>query len=204
MWSDIYNRFNQDRAFDIAVDESGFVYLTGESDGETGDEEIVTMKLDGVSGLPLWRMIFEGEEGGSVYSNAVVVDGAGNVFVAGGTTQLPIPSDYIDLLLVKYSAEGNLLWSRSLDGSRQQDDMAERVALDDAGNVYVAGTSTEHTSNLDLVILKYSNDGDLLWMRKFNGLGGSNERLVDLAVASNRNIFIVGSSKVQKCRDCRQ
>src|SRR2546422_11146458 len=83
-WIQRYNGFldSTDVAKDIAIDNSGDVYVTGYSYTLLGLlTDIVTIKYRGTDGAELWRAYYRGllfDEG-----NKIVVDNAHNVYVTG-------------------------------------------------------------------------------------------------------------------------
>ncbi len=74
----------------------------------------------------------------------VAVDGAGNIYVAGGTSSTgfhrTVGSPHqgaMDAMVMKFNPSGQLAWSRLLGGPSY--DRAYAIEVDDDGNVYVAG-----------------------------------------------------------------
>ena len=65
------------------------------------------------------------------------VDASGSVYVAGFTGTPPERGDLQDALVVRYAADGTLLWTLPFGSS--VNDLAHGIALDANGNVYVAG-----------------------------------------------------------------
>ncbi len=85
--------------------------------------------------------------GGADTANAIVVDGAGNPYIAGQTlsTDLPVPGAFqatnggqYDAFIAKFAAGGDTLTALSYLGGNGSD-TATAIGLDGAGNVYVAG-----------------------------------------------------------------
>ncbi|MEC9372523.1 MAG: SBBP repeat-containing protein [Planctomycetota bacterium] len=98
-------------------------------------------------------------------------------------------SDF-DFATVKYSATGEQLWSRRFDGLASRIDFATQVAVDAQGNIYVAGDSYSGGSygqgpNYDIVIIKYSPAGAILWTFTYNGPDNLDDNVYDLIVTSD-------------------
>ena len=99
---------------------------------------------------------------------------------------------------VKYDYAGQELWvQRYVDGQSQH---AEALAVDAAGNVYVTGWQKQFSAGIDVVTLKYSPDGELLWEQRYESPGGNNQPN-DMAFDASGNIYIAGASWVTEQED---
>jgi hypothetical protein len=127
------------------------------------------------------------------YGSELCVDAAGNVYVVGETQG---QGTGIDFLVLKYDHRGHLIWSRTYDGEGG-DDHGYLIKLDPLGNVIVAGDSAGTSSDVDIVVLKYSPIGALLWERRYNGPGNSYDGTGSgrtLAVDQLGNVVVCGTS----------
>lgn len=89
----------------------------------------------------------------------VVVDIFHNVIVCGETYH---PGPLKGFVTTKYDSSGNFLWKRTYDVSGQ--DIITAVVTDNAGAVYVGGSTTNpFTNKAGIRIIKYASDGDTLW-----------------------------------------
>jgi hypothetical protein len=89
-----------DGALSLAVDGGGNVFVAGSSAGTGGIPDFVTIAYSS-AGVPLWTNRYDGPAGGEDGINAVVLDGSGNVFVAGKSAGSGTGFDYA---IIKYSA----------------------------------------------------------------------------------------------------
>jgi len=72
------------------------------------------------------------------------------------------------IFLRKYDKKLDLVWERVWGGAKSES--ARAVAVDEAGNVLVAGeTASEGAGKLDFVLLSYASAGDLQWARTWGG-----------------------------------
>jgi hypothetical protein len=80
---------------------------------------------------------------------ALIIDRDGNAYVAGQTSSTDFPvlngwqaenAGQQDAFLAKFDPTGKLLFSTYFGGSGEE--LAEAVALDEAGNIYIVGYST--------------------------------------------------------------
>src|SRR5262249_11888968 len=86
-----------------------------------------------------WVAHYNGPGDLNDYAQDIAVDNSGNVYVTGSTTTSDGTSDF---LTIKYDLDGRKLWEASYDGPAHRDDVPEHIALDRAGNVFVAGRTT--------------------------------------------------------------
>lgn len=81
-------------------------------------------------------------------------------------------------------------WARTAGGGGA--DTAKAIALDGAGNVYVAG-SDSNGDNFDYKIVSYEPDGDLRWETTYNGPADDDDHAVAIAV-SGGFVYVTGYS----------
>lgn len=62
----------------------------------------------------------------------------------------------------------NLEWVRTYEGPISgTGDISKSLSIDDSGNVYVTGSSSISSTQLEIVTIKYNNSGDTLWKKHF-------------------------------------
>ncbi|MEX2719177.1 MAG: hypothetical protein Q6370_023005 [Candidatus Sigynarchaeota archaeon] len=115
-------------------------------------------------------------------------DAAGNVYICGDTDSFGIGET--DLLLLKYAANGTLLWNRTW-GSRAHLSFREGgtdVVCDPAGNVYTCGYMVPSSgAQPDLLLVKWSPGGQQLWNRSYGGI--YTERAWCMTLATTGDIY---------------
>jgi hypothetical protein len=140
-------------------------------------------------------------------AESVAVDAAGNRYVTGwfrgdalfsGSPQKSTLSS-VDCFLAKYDKHGEFQWVRPVGG--KDFDTGRSVAVDRAGNCYVAGdfngTASFGITNLvskgsgDVFLAKYNREGVLLWVQSAGGSG--DDYLGQLIVDPGGNCFVTGS-----------
>ncbi len=131
---------------------------------------------------------------GVLGANAVFVDAAGNVYSTGyvdrGDTG---QTNGRDVLTAKHDAAGNRIWSTTYNGAQSGYDEGMALAVDAAGNVYVAGRTEGTDTSLDLLLIKYNADGSFAWARTYQTGITDVER--DVAVATDgANVYVTGRS----------
>ena len=68
------------------------------------------------------------------------------------------------------------------------------VALDAAGNIYVAGYRYTAATGYDIVLVKYSPSGTRKWLRRYARSGSSDDRPNDIALDAAGNVYVTGHS----------
>jgi len=104
--------------------------------------------------LEQWVARYDGPGNTTDVANALVLDGAGNVYVTGGSEGSGTQDDYAT---VKYDSNGNQQWAARYNGPPgNANDGANALAVDGSGNVYVTGYSYGSGTGYDYATIKYS------------------------------------------------
>ena len=125
---------DNDYAYWLALDSSGNIYVTGQSVEKGSDNDITTIKYSS-DGDVLWMQSYNGPGNGYDAGQAVAVDGDGNAYITGNHTT----ATGLECVTLKYSTNGDLLWSAFFNGPDQSGGVLISIALDDLANVYVSG-----------------------------------------------------------------
>jgi hypothetical protein len=207
-----------DEAHAIAVDARGNAVITGYFDAtaafggfslpnHSSSDDMFVAKCSSTGNF-LWAQ----QAGGSLddVGNGIALDGGTNVYVTGyfsgtatfGSTNLTAPGSagLPDIFLARYDPAGNPVWVRQAGGTN--DDEANAVAIDAAGNVSltgkISGTANFGNTNLvgngvDIFVAQYDAAGNLRWARK---AGGGNVIYGDagfgIATDTGSNVFVTG------------
>lgn len=193
LWTRVYDVDDYDVAEDIAVDGSGFIYVTGHSgiqeipvheEPQQGPFDIVTIKYDSEGAL-VWMKPYDSNEDDQSFG--IAVDGDGYVYVAGATDRGSAGYDY---LTFKYSPDGDQVWKRYY--STGNDDWASGIAVSADGCVYVTGKSGPEGGPYDYLTVKYDLEGNEMWSRIYDCGGDDIAR--DIAVDTDGFIYVTGWS----------
>ena len=164
-----------DYAKAIAIDDSGFVYVTGYSDSTATYQDYLTVKYDS-SGNEVWMRRYDYGVSGSDNPYAIAVDGSGNVYVTGMSGGGPT----FDYATIKYYSNGDTAWVMRYNGPGNAADYGRAIAVDDSGNVYVTGYSEDSGGLDDYCTIKY--------VQGFSGVEdetGSEERPSEFELSQN-------------------
>jgi len=140
-----------------------------------------------------WVQTYNGTGNGLDISFSVVTDHVGNVYVAGNS---PGDTSANDITTIKYNSAGEQQWVQRYNGPGNSDDGTNgtnAIAVDDSGNVYVAGWSAG-TENTDYVVIKYNSNGDQQWAQRYNGPGNDYDAPYGIALDGSGNVYVTGTS----------
>src|SRR5207244_11460722 len=121
--------------------------------------------------------------------HAVALDGEGNAYVTVNHTT----ATGLECVTLKYSTNGELLWSASFNGPDQTGGVLISIALDDLANVYVSGFVFSGGAN-DFATIKYDTSGTERWARMYDGPAQSYDGTYAIAVDNEHNVFVTGYS----------
>jgi uncharacterized delta-60 repeat protein len=193
LWAQRYDgpAHEYDFASAIAVDDNSNVYVTGSSDDEDTRLDYTTIKYD-AHGREIWVRRYDGPDSDDDIPWALTLDAAGNIYVTGQSTGL---SHYYDFATVKYDPDGNQIWELRYNdnGRRNEDNSARAIVVDDAGFIYVTGSSVEKGMG-DYATVKYDPDGNELWSQFYRGPGWGAHIATALAVDAKGSVYVTGRS----------
>jgi len=167
----------------LAVDASGrAIAVAAMGQGVLSAAWIVAYDADGT---PLWQ-----SEGDYLPTHdAVAVDPAGNLVVAGQAYSRQLRDDF---LTVAYDIDGEELWRSYRDGDAHGRDAVRALAIDSWGRFLVTGTS-EGTPVSDQQVLTVAYDlvGTELWATTTGGV--DDEEPSGLVTDTGGNVYVGGS-----------
>ncbi|HEX8247488.1 MAG TPA: FG-GAP-like repeat-containing protein [Pyrinomonadaceae bacterium] len=157
-----------ERAHELELDCQGNVYVMGNVDPQYVEENLV-IKINS-AGVRQWVKIWSASNrAANELASEMKVDCGGGNIVVTGITNLENEINNNDAYLVKiHPATGEFLWTRIYDEAFAGDYQGDnKLLLDGDGNVYL-GTTSQHFFNYNLVIIKYSSNGEQLWKYKYD------------------------------------
>ena len=187
-WTKSLGSNENDLANGVTTDSSGNFYVTGftykylEGNTSAGSSDLFVVKYNS-SGKKQWTQ----QLGSSSRDHArgVATDSSGNVYVTGDTyggVDGNTNAGYNDLFVVKYNSSGTKQWTKQF--GTPSSDLADGVATDSSGNVYVVGYTygdldgNTNTGASDIFVVKYNSSGTKQWTKQL----GSSSRDYDYGV----------------------
>lgn len=204
-------------AYAVAVDASGYAYTAGDTAAGFASKEVIAAKFD-PAGNVVYASTFGGA--GEDVGYGIAVDNAGSAYVTGKTSSSDFPATsgayqviyggLTDAFVAKLDAAGNtLLYSTYLGGSSS--DTGHGIALDSAGDVYVAGETDSPNfpvtvdaiqparagTNTDAFVTVLNPAGAaLLYSSYLGGTGniGGGDKAFGIALDHNEDVIVVGQT----------
>lgn len=218
LWVKTFGSANYEEASSIACSKNA-IAMTGEfsgksitfgnftllNQGEEGLSDIFTIKLS-LDGNVIWAKAIGGRSFERPHS--ISFDHNENIYIACSfnSLKMPIGTDtlngkgYSDVIIVKYSNEGEILWYK-YGGGRDKDYLTS-MAIDNQNNVIIAGYTMSNdfefmkkfiinAGSYDFFIIKFSSDGTIYWFRVFGD--SADEYATGITVDNDGYIYLAGS-----------
>jgi uncharacterized delta-60 repeat protein len=138
-----------------------------------------------------WVRRYNGPGNSGDEATAIKVDASGNVYVAGYSAGITSAADWA---VIKYLPNGDTAWLRRANGLGNGDDEAYAIAVDASGNVIVTGYTTSAGGNVNYGTIKFLPNGDLAWVKEYDGPGNGSDAASALAVDAAGNVYVTGYS----------
>ncbi|UCG68220.1 MAG: SBBP repeat-containing protein, partial [Thermoplasmata archaeon] len=182
-----------DEAYDIVVDQSENVYVTGQSQGDGWGYDFATVAYDS-KGTELWVARYTDMGNSCQEAKAIALDSQGNIYVTGHSLVINSSSMSTrhDYATVKYNQNGDLLWVAIFNGPRNGGDHPYDLVIDDLGNVYVTGRIYSNETSWDSATVAYDIDGNELWRSVYNSPDNSSEVSYAIDIDSKGNVYVIG------------
>ncbi len=176
-----------------ACDAAGNVYACGMSVVGTSQYDAAVVKFRASDGKRMWKYVYAGPwtPQGRNWAHAIAVDASGNAYIAG---QSDDSAGMPDILVMKLSPKGRVVWMRRVDGPAHLADYAEKIALR-GSTVYVAAESSPVANSTSVMLLKYSTSGRRTWTRTWQDAPGITvSEIRALAVDGQGDPIVAGAS----------
>jgi hypothetical protein len=170
-----------------APDGSAYIAGTATSFGPSS-AGLFVVKFDSLGNL-VWQRISDGAAG-----NAVAVGPDGSVYAAG-TTPRPDQIGNFDVIALKITSNGDLVWQRTYSAGEVVDPRGGITVAAD-GSVYTAGaiqTVKANRADIAALIVKLSTNGDLLFDKQFDGRGSETATGVGVA-PDDGTVYVSGTT----------
>ena len=172
VWQTTYR--GPDGLFAMATDVQlvgSYLYLCGQQETDSASQSFVA-KFD-LNGNVVWERAFD--PGLPAFLSRLAVDAAGNVTAVGSADNAQ------SFLAVQYDNAGSLSWQYPASFTSSLNQYLADVAMDSGGNIYAVGTRESGAFEADIITLKLSPSGSLVWEAIVNNQGQNEGRRIRFA-----------------------
>ena len=190
-----------DKGHKVIADQAGHVYVVGYVNpfGTGTRYDYVTIKYDAETGDTIWARTYNGTADSSDIARDMEIDASGNVYVTGSSRNTGTMSD---IVTIKYDSLGVEQWVAQYNNpDTSLSDGGYGIEVDAAGSVYVCGQSQGAGTGSDIVVIKYDQDGNQLWVTRYDGDNNDYDTPSDeeggkcMTIDASSNIYVTGCSR---------
>jgi len=178
----------------VDVDNSNNVYVIGytTSDGSLDARDVQIAKYD-TNGNLQWQKTL-GTAGTLQQGLGLAVEAStGDFYIVATFYANPGTPQLNRMLVSKYNTSGVLQWQRSMTPANAANiSTGDSIALDSAGNVYIAGAVSAGGSD-NSALVKYNSSGALQWQVGLS-IGSGTSTYSGIDIDSSDNIFVSGTA----------
>lgn len=200
IWKKSFGGYNNDYYYSVIEDTDGGYIAVGESSSPDSDmnglnkggTDAIYVKYD-QNGKIVWKKTFGGTSDDMFYGLVKTTDGG---FIAVGKSYsndndlvgLKNWWNYFDSVIVKFDDNGEKVWTKAVNGSNNTYNEYFNSVIKTSDNNYVTvGYMSDNAT-----ILKFDNEGNILWQQYF---GGSNiDNFNSVVETPNGDYIAVGDS----------
>lgn len=178
----------------LVVDDSGCVYVAGESKSDTVD--FLVLKY-GPEGDSIWAATYKHPVFTSDEIRGIVLDPNRNLYLLGDVEDL---ADDEDIALVKILPDGSIDWVSILSGPAG-DDQPEGIAVDNSGHIAVVGSSRNSDSATTAIwTIMYDASGDTVWTARYGG--STTCYALSVGTDDEGSVYVAGELGEYETADC--
>lgn len=180
-------------ALSVAAAADGSVVAGGHQvEGE--DNQHLTVAKWSADGELQWVKQFDRSTTSPEQARLVAFDPAGDVVVVGSSFT---DETVWDVAIYKLrAADGEVIWSKHIDGTERSYDMPHALAVDAEGDLFIGGEIGNATESACAVMKVRGSDGERLWtgsLDRPNAFGGG-EHVASIALTSNGDVAACGTA----------
>jgi len=183
-WTKTIGGTNDDRAYSIVqTNDKGYAIAGYTASYGAGGNDVYVIKLDSAGNLK-WTKTIGGPNDDMGYS---IVQTQDKGYIIGGYTD-SYGAGLLDIYLVKLDSAGNLKWTKTIGGSRNE--LAWSVIqTKDKGYAIAGYTDSYGAGSEDVYVVKLDSTGSLKWTKT---IGGVNNDYGWSIVQTNDNGYAIG------------
>ena len=188
---------SDDEGMELAITSAG-VWATGRAWAADDNSCRIIVSRYSPAGKRRWLRTWIEQPGTINDADALAVDAAGNVVVAGSNNPQTVTFEHA--LLLKYNGKGKLLWSRVTYDQAQPFAVWSAVVCRPNGDIWVGGDATVVADRWDLVVARYSPAGQVVWTSNWESAADTDASCNAIALGKT-GLFVAGSISSQDDSD---
>jgi len=170
----------------------GFLITGGTHASDRNQEDVYHLRTDrcGLLGRREWERFHDvapGDDSDQGRALALCPDG-GVVVAASVSTATPTT----EIEVIRYGALGGRIWTRRIASGTWS--MPESIAVDAAGNAYIAGSTLGVTTGVDFLTARVNADGTLGWVDVRDNGAARDDFGTDVAIDKTGNVYVTGTA----------
>jgi hypothetical protein len=189
LWKSQHNGTDStgDRSFSIEVTPGGIAYYAGETSIEGVNGYSLRIVKKNVYGANWVRVYHINADSDLLFTVFLKITENEDVYVTAHTGS----NDEKNVYLIKHDSSGYHEWTRTYNGPDNLEDYPVDLEVDNEGNVIVLCLSREINNLESMATLKYSSEGDTLWIKRHQYQYGNVEPKA-LTIDSDNNVYVLG------------
>lgn len=184
IWQQTYGGVNDDAGTAVVAADNQLFVLSNRVNPNGSDSDIYLHQLDFDGGFG-WNKK-SGVSNVKDLGNDLIVTQDGNLLIAGERGNVG------QVYLSKYTLSGALLWEKSFGGPLGDD--AKAVVEDQEGNLIITGSVETSEINVDLLLTKTDEAGDVIWSRNHGRAGEFFEAGNGIAINALTGQYLISGS----------
>ncbi|WP_167772480.1 SBBP repeat-containing protein [Ramlibacter henchirensis] len=187
LWQRTWGGSSAEEANGVATDSEGSVYVAGTTTSFGPSSAGVFVLKFSAAGTLVWQKIYDGASG-----FAVGVAPDGNVYAAGSKSRDPFGGNF-DMLVLKMTSAGALLWDVTYSAGVQADPRGGMTVASDGSPIIAGAVQAEKGGIVGiaaLVVKLAANNGALVFDGEWGGREGS--EALGVAVGANGSVYVAG------------
>lgn len=175
----------------ITIDNLCNIYIAGYTGIEYQPINPVVLKYDS-SGKLLWAISNKPAGSRSGQWKRIYLDKNNNIYLAGDAE---IPGHYWDFIISKFNTDGDSIWTRTFNGTANNNDYFYDMVIDSSANIYCTGGTFDLSGGWNCVTIMYDSSGYQQAIQRFNGNGNSEDEGFSIALDKWNNVFVGGRTR---------
>ncbi|HKR05485.1 MAG TPA: SBBP repeat-containing protein, partial [Bacteroidia bacterium] len=155
---------------------------------------ILTSRFLPAQPLPQWSSSISSNFLNYTYDNPKMkMDNAGDLVVVASVDN---GSTGRDIIVIKYTPSGSIIWQQIFNGISNQDDVAGDFGIDSLNNIFITGGTATDSVNSDLITFKYFPNGSFDWLNTYSGAANGRDMGQSIDVDQTGNSYVTGYTSI--------